>query len=491
MWDYSHMRFYVVLDLFALGFVFGCSGSENATNTNNSGGSLGVGGTQTVGGSAPIGGASTSGGVHAGGSTSGIGGQSNASSVAVTGGAPATGGMSATGGSPAATGGKSATGGNVSSGGSKAATGGAVNGGASTAGGAVNGGASTTGGAVNGGASTTGGAVNGGASTTGGAVNGGASTTGGTAAGGSTGTSPAGRSSGCNKAPTAITSAQYNNGTTIPITVNGSQRRYILNIPKPYDNTVAYKLVIATHELNGNDKEMYAQNYYGLLPLSNNTTIFAAPNGVYYTGSNVNSPCTGNSSGDSNCGWPAGDNNMALIDAVVAQLEENFCIDTNHIFATGWSYGASMSYEIGCERPLGGPTATANWGVRAVANYAVAQMSGSCKPSSSYPVGYYLHHGTNDSVLTYDGVDPRHTATTGEAGGVGLAKTWAIANGCTWVIPQKVISGNHVCTKFAGCKAGYPVEFCSFNGDHVPFPDSNNQSNTWGPQEVWSFFSQF
>jgi poly(3-hydroxybutyrate) depolymerase len=150
-----------------------------------------------------------------------------------------------------------------------------------------------------------------------------------------------------------------------------------------------------------------------------------------------------------------------------------------------------MSYEIGCERPLGGPTATANWGVRAVANYAVAQMSGSCKPSSSHPVAYYLHHGTNDSVLTYDGTDPRHTSKTGEGGGVGLAKTWVVANGCTWVIPQKVISGAHVCTKFAGCKEGYPVEFCSFDGDHVAFPENNDVNNTWGPKEVWAFFSQF
>jgi poly(3-hydroxybutyrate) depolymerase len=266
----------------------------------------------------------------------------------------------------------------------------------------------------------------------------------------------------------------------------GSQRRYILNVPTNYDNTKPYKFILAVHELNGNDKEMYNQKYYDLLPLSNNTVIFAAPNGV-----NGSTPCSGTGSGDSGCGWPSGNNNMQLMDAVVKAVTDNFCVDTNHIFATGWSYGASMSYEIGCERPLGGPTATATWGVRAVANYSVAQMSGSCKPSSSYPVAYYLSHGTNDSVLTYDGTDPRHTATTGEAGGVGLAKNWALADGCTWVIPQKVISGTHVCTKFAGCKSGYPVEFCSFNGDHTPWPDSGSPSSSWGPQEVWTFLSQF
>jgi poly(3-hydroxybutyrate) depolymerase len=169
---------------------------------------------------------------------------------------------------------------------------------------------------------------------------------------------------------------------------------------------------------------------------------------------------------------------MELVDAVVKQVTDNFCVDTNRIFATGWSYGASMSYEIGCERPLGGPTATATWGVRAVANYSVAQMSGSCKPSSSNPVAYYLSHGTHDSVLGY-------------SGGIALAQTWSNADGCTWQTPTQVTSGTHVCTKMAGCKSGYPVEVCSFNGDHTPWPDSGNQASSWGPQEVWTFLSQF
>jgi poly(3-hydroxybutyrate) depolymerase len=73
-----------------------------------------------------------------------------------------------------------------------------------------------------------------------------------------------------------------------------------------------------------------------------------------------------------------------------------------------------------------------------------------------------------------------------------LAKSWAIADGCTWVMPQKVISGAHVCTKFAGCKSGYPVEFCSFNGGHTPWPDnqSPNDGKSWGPTEAWTFLNQ-
>ena len=66
------------------------------------------------------------------------------------------------------------------------------------------------------------------------------------------------------------------------------------------------------------------------------------------------SPCSGTGDGDGGCGWPnSGDSDVAFADAVVAQIKENFCVDTNWIFATGWSNGGSMSYQMACARPLG------------------------------------------------------------------------------------------------------------------------------------------
>ena len=284
------------------------------------------------------------------------------------------------------------------------------------------------------------------------------------AAGSGAGGTGTGKSAGCGKAPT-IASSNYNNGHHIAITAANMQREYILNVPTNYDNTKPYKLVIAYHELNGNDDEMYKNQYYHLLPLSNNTAIFVAPNGQQ---SNQN--CTK----ASGCGWPNPSNtDLQLADALVAQIEENFCVDTNRIFATGWSYGGSMSYKTACERPLGG---VANGFVRAIAVYSGSQLSGNCTPSK--PVAYYASHGTHDSVLNYDN-------------GVGLAQNFAKANGCTWATPTKVTSGAHVCTNLMGCPTGYPLEFCSFNGDHTPDPDNGQSGSSWEYQNVWTFFSQF
>jgi len=277
-------------------------------------------------------------------------------------------------------------------------------------------------------------------------------------------------SAGCGKMPT-IAASMYNNGNPISITAANKQRRYILSVPANYDNTKPYRLVIAWHQLDGNDKQMYQQNYYWLKDIADaaSSTIFVAPNGE-----KNGTPCTGTGNGESGCGWPdSSGSNVALGDAVVEQVEQNFCIDTTKIFANGWSYGGSMSYRTACSRPLGG---TGTWGVRAIAIYnGAAQLSaGNCMPSKA--VAFYASHGTNDNVLTYDG-------------GVSMAQTYAKLNGCTWMTPTRA-TGNHVCTNVMGCMTGYPVEFCSFVGPHTPDPPQEG-GKRWQPQEVWKFFSQF
>lgn len=467
-------------------FFIGC-GSDSTSTDGSGGSSVGTGGQVGSGGSsssasATGGATAATGGVVAGGS------QATGGTAAATGGDPGTGGKATGGASTAstggkATGGKSSTGGNTSSatGGKSTAGGSTSTGGQATVGGkSSTGGTTAAGGQPTGGTSSVGGTTAAGGQATGGkSTAGGSSATGGEATGGGTSTS-SGKSAGCGKTP-GISSSQYNNGNPISITAGGKQRRYVLQVPTNYDNNHAYRLVVVYHQLDGNDKQMYNWQYYGLLPLSNNSTIFVAPNGQ-----KNGSPCTGTGDGDSGCGWPnSSDSDLALADAVVAETLENFCIDTDRIFATGWSYGGSMSYRTACSRPQGG---TAAWGVRGVAVYAAAPMSGNCTPGK--PVAYFGEHGTRDSVLCYDG------GSTGcqvniNGGGVGLAQSYASVNGCNWATPTKVTSGAHVCTNIAGCDDGYPVRFCSFNGDHTPFPDNGQAQGSWGPQEAWTFLSQF
>jgi len=431
------MRYIWLVGIPASAIASACSAPEPPTDstTGGSAGRVSSGGKGGVGGAAGVSGSSGKGGASGAGAAAGSAG---------SGGRMATGGSSGTPG--AGTAGAAASGGLGAAAGSGGSAGAGVSGGSAAGSGGMGGSLAGSGGAAGG---------------TAGAAAAGAAGAGAGAAGTGGGD---GKSAGCGKAPT-IPSNMYNNGQHISITAASIQRRYILSVPTNYDNTHPYKLVIAYHQLNGNDDQMYSNKYYHLLPLAKDTAIFVAPNGQKNGG---------NCADASNCGWPNTNNSdIALADAVVKELEDNFCIDTNRIFATGWSYGGSMSYKTACERPLGG---VANGFVRAIAVYSGAQLSGNCTPTK--PVAYFAAHGTHDSVLNY-------------SQGVGLAQNFAKANGCTWATPTEVQSGAHVCTNEMGCATGYPVEFCSFNGDHTPDPDNGQSGNSWVYQPVWDFFSQF
>lgn len=419
------------------------SGQGGGGGTTTAGTGSGLGGSAFAGASGAA--ASSAGGSSArGGGTSGDAGESGggdatlagAGNLAGTGGVSPVGGASARGGAQSAGGsGNSGSGGDSGTGGDSATGGGG------------------SGGRGSGGASS-------GAGGTGGSAGSGTSGGGGTAgaAGASTG------STGCNQAP-GISSDLYNNGEHIAIDAAGLQRRYILNVPSDYDNTHAYRLVIAFHWFSSNDDDVYAAQYYHLLPLANDSTIFVAPNGQV----NGNG-CTQAAS----CTWPDTNNSdLALVDAIVTQLEDSFCVDKSRIFVTGWSVGAGMAYRTACKRPLGGSGGY----VRAAAAYSGSQLSGTCTPT--YPVAYYASHGINDDVIPYNN-------------GVTLAQNFSGVNGCSWMPPTTATTGNpHECTTEPSCDTGYPVTFCSFDGIHTPDPLDPSETKSWEYQTTWDFLSQF
>jgi hypothetical protein len=86
---------------------------------------------------------------------------------------------------------------------------------------------------------------------------------------------------GCGKTPTLRSGAQS-------IQSSGQTRSFILRIPDNYDNNHPYRLIFGFHWLNGTAVDVATGQtvlrdvwaYYGLLRLSNNSTIFVAPQGL-------------------------------------------------------------------------------------------------------------------------------------------------------------------------------------------------------------------
>ncbi len=260
-------------------------------------------------------------------------------------------------------------------------------------------------------------------------------------------------SAGCGKA------RSLQNGTVS--VESGGTRSYILRAPDNYDSNHPYRLVVAFHWAGGtaqavaNGTGATESPFYGLWDLANNSTIFVAPVGL---GSGANT------------GWPnANGGDVAFTDAILAQLEAGLCIDTSRIFATGFSYGAGMSYSLACARPDV---------FRGVALFSGSQLSG-CSGGTK-PIAFYASHGLSDSVLDI-------------SGGRSLRDHFVSVNGVTPQTPPEpaVGSGTHTCTTYAGGSAKYPVEWCAFDGDHTPNPHDSGQSSSWNPPQAWAFLSQF
>ncbi|MER7282015.1 cellulose binding domain-containing protein [Dactylosporangium sp. NPDC000244] len=253
---------------------------------------------------------------------------------------------------------------------------------------------------------------------------------------------------GCGKAP-ALASGTHS------VQSSGQNRTYILRVPDNYNNSHPYRLVFGLHWLNGSAGAVASAGYYGLQPLSNNSTIFVAPQGI-------------------NNGWAnTNGQDLTLVDDLTRLVEGGLCVDTTQIFALGWSYGGAMSYAIACARPAV---------FRAVAVLSGANLSG-CN-GGTQPVAYFGIHGIHDSVLNI-------------SNGRSLRDTFVRNNGCTPQNPREPAQGSltHVTTTYAGCRPGYPVQWAAFDGDHTPSPvdgsGSPNDARTWTSGEIWKFFAQF
>jgi poly(3-hydroxybutyrate) depolymerase len=262
---------------------------------------------------------------------------------------------------------------------------------------------------------------------------------------------------GCGKTPT-LTSG------TRTIQSSGQNRSFILRIPDGYDRKHPYRLIFGFHWNGGTANDVdsggtsgYPWSYYGLRALSNNSTIFVAPQG------------NGN-------GWanPNGQD-ITFVDDMIRLIENDLCVDTTQLFSLGFSYGGGMSYALACAR------ATV---FRAVAVYSGGQLSG-CS-GGTQPIAYIGLHGLRDPVLNI-------------SAGRTLRDRFVKNNGCKPQNPPEPAQGSlsHVVTHYSGCRAGYPVAWAAFDAGHTPNPwdgstgDMNPGEKSWTRPVVWDFFTQF
>jgi polyhydroxybutyrate depolymerase len=392
------------------------------------------------------------GGASGGSSSAGTGGRQTGGQggdVSATGGASATGGQgaggAAGGGSPltGGSGGVSIAGGRSGSGGRSTASGGSATGGRSTAsGGSATGGSGEVpdGGGLGGVGGTGTERRDAGSLATGGAGGGMGTGTPGGDAGGSV-TDGGTLSAGCGK---AVNRPDPKKQQTM--TVNGTTRYYLLDVPSSADNKTPLMLIFGLHGYDMNNVAVIDR--YNFNSRSGGKAITVLPYGE--------GPAPGDVShwGDQvlKSTWNGNEANYNFIRTLMTDLEDRYCIDKNRVFIAGFSMGGFFTNALAC--------AHSDW-FRAFAPISGGVSGTSCSdPNAKPPI--MIHHGTADTIVQY-------------SSGESTRDYWTKQNGCS----QTSKSSYTGCVSYDGC--AQPVTFCTGSWDH-----DITQTVTGN---VWTFFS--
>ena len=254
------------------------------------------------------------------------------------------------------------------------------------------------------------------------------------------------------------------------VTVNGKQRDFYVRRPPGYDSTHPHKLIFTFHALGGTAEELIEGRggylpWYGLPERDVAESAGGNETAIYVAAQGLKNP---DEFDGQLTGWANVDGeDLAFVDAILDIVEEDLCVDQDHRYSTGFSYGGAMSYALACDRAFL---------FRAVAVLSGGPMSGCA--AGAQPVAYYGQHGVSDIVLPM-------------ALGRELRDRFVANNGCAErEAPEPAPgAGSREKTVYESCT--HPTVFVAFDGDHTSQPKDAGANHTFAAEETWAFFSQF
>jgi poly(3-hydroxybutyrate) depolymerase len=167
---------------------------------------------------------------------------------------------------------------------------------------------------------------------------------------------------------------------------------------------------------------------------------------------------------------------LPFFDAFLDHLTTHYCVDEAHVFSTGFSSGAWLSFLLGCQR---GDVLR-----------AIGTIAGGFKPT--FFLGQPECVGQTAAFMVSDLSDtnnPFHDLDSdGDSVEIGVNQ-WLGNNGCTETTWSETAGtpadpDQALCRSYAGC-GEYPVELCLTNGQ------GHSDQSTLSVPGFWGFFSQF
>ncbi|MGO9836332.1 MAG: alpha/beta hydrolase family esterase [Polyangiaceae bacterium] len=250
--------------------------------------------------------------------------------------------------------------------------------------------------------------------------------------------------------------------TTRTLMVNGTARTYIAYLPQALGATTPAPFVFVFHGAAMDGSEMFDVTQYSTLADSDGIAVgfLDGQDTSSVTGTTTADPWNVSDDGAEVCGLgdlvnnPTAGVDFAFMDAVKADIAQDQCLDSSHVFATGFSMGGYFTHHVGCDRT----------DIHAVAPHSGATLA-SLSSCVTGHVPIIIFHGAADPLISDGCDDPNGTA---QSGFPPSATLWAQKNGCqttyTTVTENGMGGGDGQCYVYDGCPAGGQVELCTFTG---------------------------
>lgn len=238
---------------------------------------------------------------------------------------------------------------------------------------------------------------------------------------------------------------------TVEIRVGERDRSFGLSVPEGYSHRQAWPVIFAFHGL-GEDPAVL-RDYTGF---DDATALVIYGQGV--EGSWAPAPYAQTSL----------DEDLDYVRAVMATVREQYLVDEDRNYATGFSNGGGFAAALGCQM-------TEEF--EAVAAVGAAYYQTVFDDCSSEPMPYFAIHGTADNVIAYDG-GTRHDSeyySVDEVMGIMQQR-----NGCTGrgsIVPENE-AALHV--SFVDCHT--PLEYVRSGGGQHVWPGSYIDSTARMPE---------
>lgn len=238
---------------------------------------------------------------------------------------------------------------------------------------------------------------------------------------------------GCGQ-PLAIATAEW-----VPMTVDADAvtREYFVYLPEGYDPDRPYPVV---YQFHGCSESVDRHN--------NNVPVHghSGSDAIIVRGKAIES-CWDTAPGGSG---------VALFDAMVPEVESQWCADPARRFVTGYSSGAFMTHRLACVR---GDM------IRGVASIAGGQGGNDCV-------------GEVAGLLIHDSGDPTVSIASSGAARDRLIE----ANGCDAEAPTTP-TAHPPCESYAGCDPELPVVWCQTMGE------GHGRQDAFAGPAFWDFLS--